>query len=472
MSSTNNVAEWINTKEYHDLNFKRKDLVINPAKACQPLGALLCALGVEGCLPFVHGSQGCAAYFRNNLSRHYREPISAVSDSMTEDSAVFGGQRNLIEGLENAYMLYKPKMMAVFTSCMAEVIGDDIKAYVDKARLDKVIPEDFPVALAHTPSFKGSHILGYDNMLKGFLESLAQPRDEENLNDRLYVVPGFDPYPANLREVKRLLEKMGVQYTLLPDYSDVVDSPNTGTFEMYPGGTPINEVVDALNAPNYLFLQSYSTATTRKHLKNKEHIPTEVVPLPIGISNTDQFLMKVAAMTGKPISEELEAERGRVVDAATDAHPYIHGKRFALFGDPDVLLGLVSFLLEMGGLPVHIICTNGNPVFQKEMEDLLETSPDGQYATVYVGKDLWHLRSLLINDPVDLLIGDSHGKYAARDAGIPLLRVGFPITDRVNLHRYPTVGYQGTLNLITMIANTLLEEKDRNADDAHFELLR
>lgn len=469
--STQSTAEWINTKEYHDLNFERKDLVINPAKACQPLGALVCALGVEGCLPFVHGSQGCAAYFRNNLSRHYREPISAVSDSMTEDSAVFGGQKNLIEGMENAYTLYKPKMMAIFTSCMAEVIGDDINAYVDKARFDGAIPKDFPIALAHTPSFKGSHITGYDNMLKGFLQELAKPRNGQELNNRLYVVPGFDPSPANLREIKRLLGKMGVEYTLLPDYSDVVDSPNTGTFEMYPGGTPMNEVVDALNAENYLFLQSYSTSATRKYLK-KENVPLETVSMPIGISNTDRFLMKVSQMTGKPIPEEIDEERGRVVDAATDAHPYIHGKRFALFGDPDVLLGVVSFLLEMGGVPVHIVSTNATPAFQTEVEELLDSSPYGKSATVYVGKDLWHMRSLLLNDPVDMLIGDSHGKYAARDAGIPLVRIGFPITDRVNLHRYPTVGYEGTLNLITIIANTFLEEKDRNADDAHFELLR
>ncbi|WP_434510361.1 nitrogenase molybdenum-iron protein subunit beta [Desulfitobacterium sp. AusDCA] len=469
--SAQSTAEWINTKEYQDLNFARKDLVINPAKACQPLGALVCALGVEGCLPFVHGSQGCAAYFRNNLSRHYREPISAVSDSMTEDSAVFGGQKNLIDGMENAYTLYKPKMMAIFTSCMAEVIGDDINAYVDKARLDGVIPEDFPIALAHTPSFKGSHITGYDNMLKGFLQELAKPRNEQELNDRLYVVSGFDPSPANLREIKRLLGKMGVEYTLLPDYSDVVDSPNTGTFEMYPGGTPMNEVVDALNAESFLFLQSYSTTATRKYL-NKENVPIEMVSMPIGISNTDRFLMKVSEMTGKPIPQEIDEERGRVVDAATDAHPYIHGKRFALFGDPDALLGTVSFLLEMGGVPVHIVSTNGTPAFQTEMEELLDSSPYGKSATVYVGKDLWHLRSLLINDPVDMLIGDSHGKYAARDAGIPLVRVGFPITDRVNLHRYPTVGYEGTLNLITMIANTFLDEKDRNSDNAHFELLR
>lgn len=466
------TKEWLNSEEYKEKNFAREALVINPAKACQPLGALLCALGFEGCLPFVHGSQGCAAYFRNNMSRHYREPISAVSDSMTEEAAVFGGQGNLIDGVRNAYNLYHPKMMAIFTSCMAEVIGDDIKAYVDNAKQQQAIPADFPVALAHTPSFKGSHILGYDNMLKGFLETQSRPRAEEDLNERVYIVPGYDPYPANLREYKRLIKALGVSATLLPDYSDVVDSPNNGTFEMYPGGTPLNELDEALNAKSFLFLQSYSTSATMKFVKNKNGIPAETTPMPIGIKNTDKFISVLSELSGQAVPEALVKERGRAVDAMTDAHPYLHGKRFSLFGDPDVLLGLVAFLLEMGGVPVHILSTNGNSAFQKEMEALLAGSPFGQEGKVYIGKDLWHLRSLLVTEPVDMLIGDSHGKYAAKDAGIPLVRVGFPITDRVNLHRYPIVGYEGALNLLTMIANTFLDEKDRDSDDAHFELLR
>jgi nitrogenase molybdenum-iron protein beta chain len=465
------TKSWLNSVEYREKNFARKKLVINPAKACQPLGALLCALGIEGCLPFVHGSQGCAAYFRSTLIRHYREPVSAVSDSMTEDSAVFGGQTNLIDGLKNAYEIYKPKVIAVFTSCMAEVIGDDLKSFLNNARDQKALPQDFPVALANTPSFKGSHISGYDSMLKGFLECLAAPRQEDKINNRLYLVPGFDTYPANLREYKRLLKIMKTPFTLLPDQSDVLDAPNLGTFQMYPGGTPLTEVNDALNAAAFLFMQAYSTPNTSKYLAAKA-VPVETISMPIGIAGTDKFIETVAKFTGKDVPEEITFERGLAVDAMTDAHPYIHGKRFALFGDPDILIGVVTFLLEMGGMPVHIVCTNSTPLFKKDLESLLASSPYGQEATLYAGKDLWHLRSLVVTEPVDMIIGDSHGKYAARDANIPLVRIGLPITDRVNLHRYPIIGYSGIINLITMIANTFLDEKDRNSPEPYFELMR
>jgi nitrogenase molybdenum-iron protein beta chain len=465
------TKEWLNTKEYREKNFAREKLVINPAKACQPLGALLCALGIEGSLPFVHGSQGCAAYFRSTLSRHYREPVAAVSDSMTEDSAVFGGQSNLIEGLKNAYALYKPKVVSMFTSCMAEVIGDDINAYLGNAKEQNAVPQDIKVALANTPSFKGSHITGYDTMLKALIECLASPRQEDKINDRLYVVPGFDTYTANLREYKRLLKVMEAPFTLLPDYSDVLDAPNLGTYEMYPKATSIPEMNDALNAKGYLFCQTYSTPTTSKYLAGMA-VPVESIPMPIGIAGTDKFIQSLAKFTGKDVPEEITLERGRAIDAMTDSHQYIHGKKFALFGDPDVLLGVVSFLLEMGGEPVHIVCTNSTVPFKKAMESLLASSPYGQGATLYAGKDLWHLRSLLVTEPVDMLIGDSHGKWAARDANIPLVRIGFPITDRVNLHRYPIIGYSGVINIITLIVNTFLDEVDRNSSEPFFEMMR
>ena len=470
-TSTKATKEWLNTLDYREKNFAREKLVINPAKACQPLGALLSALGIEGCLPFTHGSQGCTAYFRSTLSRHFREPVAAVSDSMTEDSAVFGGQANMIDGLKNAYAVYDPKVIAIFTSCMAEVIGDDLGAFLGNTRDQGEIPQDFPVALANTPSFKGSHITGYDSMLKGLIECLATPRQEDKINDRLYVVPGFDTYTANLREYKRLLNVMEAPFTLLPDYTDVLDAPNLGTYELYSGGTPITEMNDSLNAASYLLLQKYSTPTTAKYLTSKD-VPLEAISSPIGIEGTDNFIQAIAKFTGKDVPHEITIERGRSIDSMTDAHQYIHGKRFALFGDPDLLIGLVSFLLEMGGLPIHIVCTNSTPLFKKAMESLLASNPYGQEATLYAGKDLWHLRSLLVTEPVDMLIGDSHGKWAARDANIPLVRVGFPITDRVNLHRYPIIGYAGVINLITMIVNTFLEEKDRTSTDAYFEMMR
>ena len=116
------VAKWMTSWEYREKNLAREHITINPAKACQPLGAVMAALGFENTMPYVHGSHGCVAYFRSYFTRHFKEPTPCVSDSMSESAAVFGGLANMKEGLRNCKALYKPEMIAVSTTCMAEVI--------------------------------------------------------------------------------------------------------------------------------------------------------------------------------------------------------------------------------------------------------------------------------------------------------------------------------------------------------------
>ncbi|MCL4491326.1 MAG: nitrogenase molybdenum-iron protein subunit beta [Nitrospirae bacterium] len=465
------VAEWTKTEEYKEKNFARQHIKINPAKACQPLGAIFCASGFADTMPFVQGAQGCVAYFRSHLNRHFKEPLAAISTSMTEDAAVFGGLNNMLEGLENAYTLYKPRMLAVSTTCMAEVIGDDLNAYIRTAREKGVIPQDLPVPFAHTPSFVGSQITGYDNELKGILSAVTAGKKGEP-NNRINIIPGFDTYTGNYREMKRLLDIMGVPHTMLADVSDTFDSPNTGEYKLYPGGTPLADAADSINAMATIALQKYSTVKTMEYIRKEWNQAAAVLP-PIGIRNTDKLFEEISKITGKPIPQEIEDERGRAVDAMVDSHPYVHGKRFALVGDPDLLLGLVGFLMEMGGMPVHIICTTGDKKFQEEMNSLLSESPFGAEGKVYVNKDMWHLRSLLFTDPVDLLIGNSYAKFLWRDTGTPLVRIGFPLFDRHHLHRYPVIAYQGVINLVNWVVNTVLDELDRKTmHTTSFDVIR
>jgi nitrogenase molybdenum-iron protein beta chain len=184
------------------------------------------------------------------------------------------------------------------------------------------------------------------------------------------------------------------------------------------------------------------------------------------------MLMAVAEATGTDIPAEVTAERGRIIDAMTDSHTYVHGKRVAIAGDPDLLLGLLSFLLELGAEPTHILCTTGDADFERAAYELLRASPYGTHATVWTGKDAWHLRSLVLTEPVDLIIGPTHLKGVAREADVPLVRFGFPVFDRHHLHRYPIVGYAGALNLLTWIVNAVLEELDRKAPDYSLDIVR
>ena len=467
--------EWTKSWDYREKNFAREALTVNPAKACQPLGAVFVAAGFERTLSFVHGSQGCVAYYRSHLSRHFKEPCAAVSSSMTEDAAVFGGLQNMIDGLANAHALYSPKMIAVSTTCMAEVIGDDLQAFISTATQKGSVPADFDVPYAHTPAFVGSHTTGYDNMLKGILEHFWKKREREP-GTALNVIGGFDGYAvANNRELKRILDLMGVEYTLLSDVSDQFDTPSDGEYRMYDGGTTIEATKAALNAAATLSLQEWCTNKTLTYAESLGQ-KTAALHYPLGVAATDELLQTISELTGKEIPAALETERGRLVDALADSQAYLHGKTYAIYGDPDFVYAMARFVMETGGEPRHCLATNGNAAWEEQMRTLFATSPFGAGCKAWGGKDLWHMRSLLATEPVDLLVGNSYGKYLERDCGVPLVRLTFPIFDRHHHHRFPVWGYQGALRVLVTVLDKIFDKLDTDAsginDDISFDLTR
>src|SRR6266568_2081983 len=437
------IREWAKTPEYREKNFAREALTVNPAKACQPLGAVFAAVGFEGTIPFVHGSQGCVAYYRSHLSRHFKEP----------------------------------------SSCVAEVIGDDLNAFIKTAKEKGSVPAEYDVPFAHTPAFVGSHVTGYDNALKGIIEHFwdgkagTAPKLERQPNEKINFIGGFDGYTVgNTREIKRIFNLMGIEHTILADNSDVFDTPTDGEFRMYDGGTTLEDAANAIHAKATISMQHYSTEKTLPLIAGHGQ---EVVSFnhPIGVTATDDFIMALSRISGKEIPEELARERGRLVDAMADSGAHIHGKKFAIYGDPDLCLGIAGFLMELGAEPVHILSTNGGKLWQTRVQQVFDSSPFGQNCHVYPGKDLWHMRSLLFTEPVDFVIGNTYGKYLERDTGTPLIRIGFPIFDRHHHHRYPVWGYQGGMNVLVWILDKIFDEIDRNTNvpaktDFSFDIIR
>jgi nitrogenase molybdenum-iron protein beta chain len=253
---------------------------------------------------------------------------------------------------------------------------------------------------------------------------------------------------------------------------------------MYAGGTTQDEIKDAPNAIDTLLLQPSQLTKTKKYIQETWNQPASAINIPMGLTWTDDFLMKVSELTGKPIPESLAQERGRLLDMMTDSHTWLHGKRFSVFGDPDFVTGMCQFLLELGAEPLHVLCHNGNKRWAKDITKLLKSSPYGQEAEVYAGKDLWHLRSLVFSNKPDFLIGNSYGKFIQRDTlhkgkehEVPLIRIGFPLFDRHHLHRDTTLGYEGAMYLLKTLVNAVMEKLDQETmtlgeTDYAFDLVR
>ncbi|WP_319499591.1 nitrogenase molybdenum-iron protein subunit beta [uncultured Draconibacterium sp.] len=448
---------------------ERKALTVNPAKTCQPVGAMYAALGVHGCLPHSHGSQGCCSYHRSALTRHYKEPIMAATSSFTEGSSVFGGQANLLQAIDNIFGIYEPQIIAVHSTCLSETIGDDLGQIVGKAKDDGRIPEGKHVVQASTPSYVGSHVTGYANMLEAFVKYFAFKTDEKVR--QVNLLSGWVE-PSDMRELKRLAGLMDIKTVLLPDTSDVVDTPMTGKYQMYPkGGTTIEEMVSMGNSMSTVALGEWGAKSAAIALDNKCKVPFSMNDVPVGVSATDRFIQALSTAGKVSIPEIISEERGRLVDMMTDMHQYFYGKRVALFGDPDTLLPLTEFLLDLDMKPVYIVSGTPGKRFTQRMEEILGDKLSETKFKNGPNADMFLLHQWIKEEPVDLLIGNTYGKYIARDENIPFVRMGFPIIDRVGHSYFPTVGYQGGLRILEKILGAIMDKIDATAPEESFELV-
>jgi len=447
---------------------ERKALRINPAKTCQPIGAMYAALGIHGCMPHSHGSQGCCSYHRSHLTRHFKEPVMATTSSFTEGSSVFGGMANLTQAFKNIFTIYNPEIVAVHTTCLSEVIGDDIPTIIKKSIEDGSIPAGKIAIHANTPSFVGSHVTGFSNMVMAMVNYLSE-KTGTTLN-QVNVIPGFVE-PADMREIKRLAKEMAVNIVMFPDTSNVLDGPLTGQYKMYPeGGATVAQIKSAGDSIATIALGHFASHVAAATLESKCNVPAAFLELPIGVGPTDRFISALSNYAGVEVGPAIELERGRLIDLMSDLHQYFHGKRVAVAGDPDQVIALTQFLVELEMKPVYCITGSPGNQFEKRMHEILD-GPVPE-AKIQQTADLFELHQWMKNEPVDLLIGNTYGKHMARTENVPFVRFGFPILDRTSHRFFPTVGYMGAVNLINQMINVLLDKKDRECDEEWFELVQ
>jgi nitrogenase molybdenum-iron protein beta chain len=441
--------------------------IINPIFDCQPAGAQYACIGVKDCIPLVHGGQGCSMFVRLLFAQHFKENFDIASSSLHEEAAVFGGMKRIDEGVEVLARRYpNVRVIPVITTCSTETIGDDVEGALRKA--NKRFKELFPGREVHlvavrTPSYNGSHVSGYKVAVEALVSSLAK---KTKPNGKVNFFTGW-VNPGDVNELKHLMGEMGVDGTYLLDIScfDTPLMPKEPVFTH--GGTTVEDLAGTADAIGSIVMNRYEGAGAGKFLQEEHEVPAVQTPTPIGIQNTDLLLKEVSKLTGKPIPESLVRERGVALDGLADlAHMYFANKKVALFGNPDLVLGLAQFCLEVELEPVLLLLGDDNTQYAKDPRIAALKASANFDMEVVCNADLWELESRIKEKKIDLdlIMGHSKGRYIAIDAGIPMVRVGFPTFDRAGLYRKPVIGYRGALDLGETIANAMFTDMEHKKD--------
>ena len=433
----------------------------NACKLCTPLGAALAFKGIEGAVPFLHGSQGCATYMRRYVISHFREPVDIASSALGEKNAVFGGGPNLKKGILNVMKKYGPQLVGVASTCLTETIGDDLRMILDEFRRefsDLDLPEIVHVS---TPSYAGTHTDGFTRAVAATVAQVCtgQAPAAETVN----LLPSFVSC-ADLRHLKELARAFGLTPILLPDHSETLEGPALLDYERIPqGGTPLASI-RAMSGSRASLQMGRCTGSVNAadDLARRFGVPARHLGLPMGLRESDALLDALSEISGRPIPRELELTRGRLVDSYVDGHKYLFGKRAVVYGDEDLVAGLCAFLSEIG-IQVVLAATGstGTGLTEAVRELCAETSRE--LPEVREGADFHDIADEAGRMEPDLLVGHSKGFRYARQWGVPLVRVGFPIHDRFGAQRIATLGHQGAQTLYDRLVNAILDKQQSDS---------
>lgn len=446
----------------------------NACKMCAPLGASIVFKGIEGCIPMIHGSQGCATYIRRYMISHYKEPVDIASTNFNEESTIYGGGKNFNLGLNNVIKQYKPKVVGIASTCLSETIGEDIPGLITQYKNENIDNLELPLFIhASTPSYQGTHMDGFHETVCSAVSSLATQSALKGTHINLFS--GFIS-PADIRHLKDIMLAFKTDNVLMPDYSESLDNPFWKDYHLIPeGGTPVSDIRRTSSAiASIEFGTILNKGATKGRIRNAKNITTagewleknyEVknhrILMPIGIDASDKFFNLLSEITNKPIPERYSKERGRLVDAYIDGHKYVFGKKAIVVGDEDLILGIASFLEEIG-INIVLLASGGESGLLLE-EYKKVSQKTGNFPSIVNGMDFESINDIADELKPDIIIGSSKAYYISRRLGIPLIRLGFPIHDRFGGPRIQHLCYQGTQNLFDIIINALLDFKQEHS---------
>jgi len=438
---------------------------VNPCKMCMPMGAALALKGIEKSLMFLHGSQGCSTYIRRHLATHFNEPIDIASSSLTEKGIVYGGEENLKKGLENTIHLYDPVLIGIATTCLAETIGEDIIRAAREFTAEN--NKDIKLVPIATPGYGGSQYEGYYLTLRNILQYVC----EDSPANKHFNIITSSMTPGDVRRLKDILESFSIDYILFPDISETLDGPAVMDYKKIPdGGTGLKEIKKMSGSTATIEFGKLldSDISPGKYLEDKYGVPLYNIPVPIGLGNTEELIDLLHKLSGNEVPKRIKMAKGRMLDGMIDSHKYNAQGRAAIFGEPEIVYSLTRLCLENGIIPAVIATGSISKKLSRLLEDdLINYQED---IAILDETDFDKIRELVKRYNINILIGNSDGKFIEEKEGIPLIRVGFPVHDHIGAQRQVNIGYEGSMLFLDKITNTLLDLKHNSFKEDLYNL--
>lgn len=418
-----------------------KPLQLNPIKLSQPMGAMLCFLGIKNCMPLMHGAQGCASFSKVFFTRHFNDPIAVQTTAVNDITAVIdGGDYSISESIKNITKKVKPDLVGLFTTGLTETKGDDIKG------ASQLVQEIQKIVYVNTPDFEGSLESGFAKSIEALIEQLVQNCTTVD-NHKAVVIPNVNLKPIEVEKLKETISLFGYEVLALPDLSESLDG-HLGLKQgaLSSGGISVEEIEKLGDASVVISVgRSVKKAGTKLLEKNEKMTHLHFDSL-AGLENSDKLFKALCDI--KNISTphpSIVRWRKRLQDAMLDTHFAIGSSSVVLALEPDQALSVANTIIEAGANIKAIVTT-----YKTDLLDNVECE------NIIVG-DFEDVESFLKES--DVLIGNFHGERLCKQHKKALMLRGFPDYEGVGNQLKNDILYEGSAYLLFELANIINEYK-------------
>src|SRR5471030_1552419 len=201
-----------------------KPLATSPIKSGQPLGAILAAMGLEHCIPLVHGAQGCSAFAKVFFIQHFHEPIPLQSTAMNPITTIMGADENIFSALSTLCERNQPRIIVLLSTGLSEAQGSDLSRALALFRQDYPKYQHVGILTVSTPDFYGSMENGYAALLESLVQQWVPAEPMAGIRNKrvnLFLSHLFSPGDQEL--LRSYVEAFGLQPVIVPDLTQSLD---------------------------------------------------------------------------------------------------------------------------------------------------------------------------------------------------------------------------------------------------------
>jgi nitrogenase molybdenum-iron protein beta chain len=437
-----------------------------PRFTCALGGAFATVTAIDRAVPIVHGPPGCAGNLAWTQAGGcglqvggYCGGLSAPGTNVQEREVVFGGGDRLAEQVTNTLEVMDGSLYVVLTSCVTEMIGDDVGAAVLP-----LAEQGVPIIFAETGGFRGNSYHGYELVLESLLKNFAPVAGEKDRRQvNLWgIAPNFDVFwRGNLLGLRRLLSRLDLKVNTFFTVDDRLENIRQA------GGAAMNLVVSDV------YGLRAAAAAVETH-----GTPYITTPLPIGPTASSAFLREVAAALelDPAVVETVITEENRrfyrLLEPITDCFTDMDLQRYAaVVGDANYAPALTRFLSDdLGWLPAAVAVTEAlDEDQQARLAARLTAEAKGEPPKIIFSGDTSVIRREIADhwrsragggkyaNPLTpaFVIGSSLERELANDLKAAHLSVSFPVSNRAVIDRGYT-GFDGGLRLIEDLISAII----------------